>query len=178
MKIRPSGEGTGPGLWVVLLQVSWAWNKGIIPFKNALTLLKKNILYSILRTQNTPTFCSNAPPKMGYLRCDSMGYFCYWYLSMEQELVQKKSSQWNNQFTIGVLCFYSIQNFINLIGTCLKIVLCSTYVHDETGTLLLVTLSPYYYHRVYFFHAITLAAAGSYRCHYHSTAQAQHKDLI
>ena len=79
---------------------------------------------------------------------------------------------------MGVLRFYSIKNSIDLLGTCLKMLQCPKYVHDETGTLLLVTLSPYYYHRVYFFHAITLAAAGSYRCHYHSTAQAQHKDLI
>jgi hypothetical protein len=33
--------GCGPVLWVVLLQVSWAWNMSQIPSKNALILCKK-----------------------------------------------------------------------------------------------------------------------------------------
>jgi hypothetical protein len=37
-----------------------------IPFKDALPLCKKTILYSILHTRNTPTLRSNTPPKMGY----------------------------------------------------------------------------------------------------------------
>jgi hypothetical protein len=36
-----------------------------ITSKNALILRKKSILYSILHSQNTPTLCSNTPPKMG-----------------------------------------------------------------------------------------------------------------
>jgi hypothetical protein len=40
---------------------------------------------------------------------------------------------------MGVLRFYFIENSINLIGTCLKILQCPTYVHNKTGTLLLVT---------------------------------------
>ncbi len=66
--------GCGPGLWIVLLQVSWECNDGNIPSKNALILgKKKSILYSILGTQNTPTCSSNTPPKMGFLRCDNRG---------------------------------------------------------------------------------------------------------
>jgi hypothetical protein len=42
---------------------------------------------------------------------------------------------------MGVLGFYSIENSINLIGTYLKILQCPTYVHDKTGTLLLVPLA-------------------------------------
>jgi hypothetical protein len=38
-------------------------------------MLKNSILYSILRTRNTPIICSHAPPKMGYLRCDSRGIY-------------------------------------------------------------------------------------------------------
>jgi hypothetical protein len=50
MKIGPSWEGTdvmvklvgcGHGLWVVLLQVSWAWNMRNITSKNALILHEK-----------------------------------------------------------------------------------------------------------------------------------------
>ncbi len=37
--------------------------------------VKKSILYSILRTLNTPKLCSNTPPKMLYLRCDSRGIY-------------------------------------------------------------------------------------------------------
>jgi hypothetical protein len=53
MKIGPWWEGMDvmvklvgrrPGLWVVLLQVSWAWNMSNITSKNALILLKKNHL--------------------------------------------------------------------------------------------------------------------------------------
>ncbi len=51
---------------------------------------------------------------------------------------------------MGVLHFYSIENSIDLIGTCLKILQCRTYVHNKTGTLLLVTLLPCYYRGVYF----------------------------
>ncbi len=40
-----------------------------------------------------------------------------------------------------MLHFYSIKNSINLIGTYLKILQCPTYVHDKTGTLLLVPLA-------------------------------------
>ncbi len=58
--------GCRPGLWDVLLQASWRWNKFNIPSKNALILCQKNLtLYSILRTWNAPTFCSNTPPKWG-----------------------------------------------------------------------------------------------------------------
>jgi hypothetical protein len=45
---------------------------------------------------------------------------------------------------MGVLHFYFIQNGIDLIGNCLKIVLCPTYVKTETGTLLLISQSPCY----------------------------------
>jgi hypothetical protein len=50
-------------------------------------------------------------------------------------------SQWNNQFSMGVLRFYSIKNSIDLIGTCLKILQCPMYVHNKTGTLLLIPLA-------------------------------------
>jgi hypothetical protein len=36
---------------------------------------KKTTLYSILHRRNKPTFFSNTPPKMGYLRCDSRGIY-------------------------------------------------------------------------------------------------------
>jgi hypothetical protein len=51
MKMGPAWEGTdvmvklvgcGPGLWIVLLQVSWVWNMRNITSKNALILCKKN----------------------------------------------------------------------------------------------------------------------------------------
>ncbi len=83
MKIWPLWEGTdimvklvgcGPGLWVVLLQVSWVWNVSNITSKNALYDVKKSILYS-MRSLNSPTFYSNTPPKMGYLRCDSRAIY-------------------------------------------------------------------------------------------------------
>ncbi len=65
--------GCRPGLWVVLLRVSWAWNMNNITSKMPWYYKQKSILYSILHSQNTPTFCSNTPPKMGYLRYDSRG---------------------------------------------------------------------------------------------------------
>jgi hypothetical protein len=49
MKIRASWEGMDimvklvgyrPGLWVVLLKISWAWNMSNIAFKNALIYCK------------------------------------------------------------------------------------------------------------------------------------------
>ncbi len=91
--------------------------------------------------------------------------------------MKKTSSQWNNQFSMGVVCF-SNENSINLIGTCLEILQCPTYVHDKAGTLLLLTLSPFYYCSVYFCHTMMLAATGSYRHHCYSVAQSKRKDLI
>jgi hypothetical protein len=79
---------------------------------------------------------------------------------------------------MGVLRLNSIKNSINLIGTCLKILLCLMYVHDKTDTLLLITLSPCYHCGVYFCHTMTLVAAGSYRQLCHSVAQSKRKDLI
>jgi hypothetical protein len=74
--IMVKSVGCGPGLWVVLLKISWAWNISNDPSKKALILCKtKSILYSILGNQNTPTLHSNTPPKMGYLRCDSRGIY-------------------------------------------------------------------------------------------------------
>ncbi len=78
---------------------------------------------------------------------------------------------------MGVLRFDSIENSIDLIGICLKIVLYPTYVQNETGTLLLIFLSPCY-RGVNFCHTMKLAAAGSYRCHCNSIAQSKCKDLI
>jgi hypothetical protein len=80
-------------------------------------------------------------------------------------------------YTTGALCFYSIQNSINLIGTYLKIVLFPTYVQTETGTLLLISLS-LCYQGVDFSHTMDLTATGFYRCHCHSGAQSKHEDLI
>ncbi len=45
-------------------------------------------------------------------------------------------------FLRGHYVFIPSRNPSNLIGTCLKIVLCPTYIQTETGTLLLVSLSP------------------------------------
>jgi hypothetical protein len=65
-----------PNLWSAGLGCGFAFANLLgmeYESKNALILRKKSILYSILHTQNTPIFCSNTPPKMGYLRCDSRG---------------------------------------------------------------------------------------------------------
>jgi hypothetical protein len=69
------GETCGVRTWVV--DCAFENLLGMeIPSKNALILCKeKSILYSILRIQNTPTCCSNTPPKVGYLRCDSGGIY-------------------------------------------------------------------------------------------------------
>jgi hypothetical protein len=61
---------------------------------------------------------------------------------------------------MGVLRFYSIENSIHLIGTCLKIVLCPTYVEVET-----LHPTPCYpilvfFQGVYFSATMALAATG------------------
>ncbi len=146
MKIWPSGEGTDISLsnswgvdrlWVVLWK---SLGHGIIHPKMPWYYIKKSILYSILCTQNTPTLCSNTPLKMGYFRCDSRGIYVTGTYPRSRNS-WKYPSRWNNQFSMGVLHFYSIKNSIDLIGTCLKILQCPVYVHDKTGTLLLVHLA-------------------------------------
>ncbi len=79
---------------------------------------------------------------------------------MEQEFVKNIPSQWNNQFSIGVLHFYSIVHAINLMGTCLKIQLDPTDVLFETGTPLLVTLSSYVLSSGLFYSNMAVVAAG------------------
>jgi hypothetical protein len=108
----------------------------------------------------------------GIQKCNKMGVFF--------------ESQVQNSFWIRSLInryfggdtFYSIENSIDLMGTCLKILQCPMYVHNKTSTLLLITLLPCYYCGVNFCHTMTLAAAGSYRHHCHSVAQSKHKDFI
>jgi hypothetical protein len=85
MKIWLSGEGMdimvklmgyGPRLWVVLLQVSWAWNMSNIPSKNALILRKKNPSSIPSCTPEIQLYFAQIPlQKMGYVRCDSMGIY-------------------------------------------------------------------------------------------------------
>jgi hypothetical protein len=47
MDIMVKLVGFGPGLGVVLLQASWAWNKGNIPSKKRFEILRKKNLSSI-----------------------------------------------------------------------------------------------------------------------------------
>ncbi len=79
---------------------------------------------------------------------------------------------------MGVLCFYSIENSINLIGTCLKILWDPTYVRVQIRYP-----SPHHpilvlYQGVYFCHTMVMAAAGSFRRHCHSGAQSKREYLI
>jgi hypothetical protein len=68
--------GCRPGLWVVLLQVSWAWNMSNIPSKNALILRKKNPSVIPSFKAEIPLHFAQIPPQqMGYLRCDSRGIY-------------------------------------------------------------------------------------------------------
>jgi hypothetical protein len=105
--------GCGPVLWVVLLTISWVWNMSNITSKNASILRKRNsILYSILRSQNTPRLCSIP-----------VGVFTLLVPIHGVGTREKNPYQWHNQFSMRVLHFYSIQYSIDLIGICLKIVL-------------------------------------------------------
>jgi hypothetical protein len=66
----------GSGLWVMLLQVSWAWNISNISSKNALILHKKNPSSIPSCTPKIPLhFFSNTAPKMGFLGSDSRGVY-------------------------------------------------------------------------------------------------------
>ncbi len=138
--------GCRPWLWAVLLLISWPWSMSNITSKKCLDTSQKEIPSSI--PSCTEEICLHFPqiPLQKWGIWDvTVGVFTFWYLSTERELVKKNPSWWNNQFSTGILTFYIIQNSINLIGTCLKIVLCLTYVQTETCTLLLATPSPCYY---------------------------------
>jgi hypothetical protein len=66
---------------------------------------------------------------------------------------------------MGVLHFYSIENSINLVGTCLKILWDSTKVRVETRYPTPHHPISVFYQGVYFCHTMVMAAAGSFRCH-------------
>ncbi len=83
-----------------------------------------------------------------------------WYHQVTGHHGSNRLYQHIHQQYYGGFTFFSIENSVVLIGSCLKILQCSTYVHNKTGTLLLITLSPCYYCGVYFCHTMMLAAAG------------------
>jgi hypothetical protein len=53
--------GCGPGLWVVLLKISWAWNMSNNPSKNALILSKKNPSSIPSCALKIPLHCAQIP---------------------------------------------------------------------------------------------------------------------
>jgi hypothetical protein len=72
MKIWPSGGGDkyhdrihGVRTWVVGCAFENLLGVEILSKNNLILCKTKSILYSILRTQNTPTCCSNTTPKNG-----------------------------------------------------------------------------------------------------------------
>ncbi len=100
MKMGLSWEGTDVvvklvgyrhGLWVVLLQVSWAWNMSNITSKNSLILRKKKTSTIPSCAPKIPLLHSAqiTPPKYGVFEMWQSGYFCYWNQFMERELVKK-----------------------------------------------------------------------------------------
>ncbi len=138
MKIEPLWEGTdfmvkleecGPGLWVVLLQVSWGWNMSHVSSKTLILCKKIHPLFHLAHPKY-PYILLKYLSKMGYMRCDRRGIYLTGTYPWSGNLWKK--SGWNNQISMGVLHFYSMVHYIDLIGTCLKILLDPMYVRVET----------------------------------------------
>jgi hypothetical protein len=93
---------------------------------------KKSILYSICTSKIQLYFAQIPIQEMGYVRCDGVGIYSTGTYPQSRNLRKKIPSQSNNQFSMGVLRFYSIQYSINLIGTHLKNLWDPTYVRFKT----------------------------------------------
>ena len=149
-----------------------------IPSKNALILCKKIHPLFHLAHSKYPYILLKYPSKKWGMWVVTVGVFTVLVLFHGAGTREKKSSQWNNQFSMGVFHVHSIQYSIDLISICLKIVRCPTYITVETRYPTPRYPISMFYQGVYFCHTMALVAAGSYRCHPHSSAQSKRKYLI
>ncbi len=137
---------------------------------------KKSILYSILRTQNTPTLCSNTPPKIGW--DVTVGVFTLLVPIFWSRNLWKKTHLDGKPIFYGGLTFLFHQEFHQSNRNLSQNITVSYVCAQWDRHLLLITLLPCSHHGVYFCHTMMLAAAGSYRHRCHSFAQSKHKDPI